>query len=505
MVGQLASPQPEFAHASSRQEEGAFMGTHGYDLTEIHRRVPPDAAFVFLKASQSVTGGPRYYREKLASARSRELVVGHYHFYSGNYPIDAQLANFADQADIRPGELITLYFEPDHDFHGGQSDVEYTEIKGEFLTRLKEAWPHNKVGLYARRDWWTRLDRDAGDFLWVADLSARPGRPRVDEPWLLHKYAGAEREHSFHSGPIDELRAFAAAPPLGLELASAVPPPSEWITLPGNGYVAAPAWQSGDDTRVTFRGVTVNVRTKRMLVEAEELLGFPFRLTQGSYNAGGVAASAGTHDGGGVADIAQSEPVIAGVLRACGFAAWQRFAHEGFAPHIHAVAVGDRDLSRSAAGQVEDFFAGLNGLAGKGRDTYRAVPLPLRPGSTPGAGPITPPPVVVTPSEDNEMFAPYDLNPNVTTIPLEPSFGGSMGWGALYFSFKVATGDNVNITAANVRIELQQDDGRWSLWEPNFTITSNDPRWWRKIEKGYCALRFYTNEPCRGYVTGRAT
>jgi hypothetical protein len=133
--------------------------------------------------------------------------------------------------------------------------------------------------------------------------------------------------------------------------------------------------ESGDDyKRIQFRGVKVNNRTKKMLEAAEKDFGKPFQLTQGSYNAGGVAASAGTHDGGGVVDISVGGMNPAAItkavtaLRKKNFAAWHRTPAQGFSPHIHAVAIGDKELAPGAAQQVKDYKAGKNGLAGGGKD-----------------------------------------------------------------------------------------------------------------------------------------
>src|SRR3954452_834984 len=59
-------------------------------------------------------------------------------------------------------------------------------------------------------------------------------------------------------------------------------------------------------SHVTYHGVTLNARTKAMLVAAEGIFGSSVSLTQGSYNPGGADASAGTHDGGGAMDISVS-------------------------------------------------------------------------------------------------------------------------------------------------------------------------------------------------------
>jgi SLT domain-containing protein/phage-related protein len=85
-------------------------------------------------------------------------------------------------------------------------------------------------------------------------------------------------------------------------------------------------------------------------------------VTQGSHNAGGVAASAGTHDGGGVVDLGTtSKDVLARLLQA-GFAAWTRGPEQGMSPHIHAVLINGKGLSPQAAAQVQDFLKGGDGL-----------------------------------------------------------------------------------------------------------------------------------------------
>ncbi len=142
-----------------------------------------------------------------------------------------------------------------------------------------------------------------------------------------------------------------------------------------------------DYRRVNFRGVTINVRTQQMILKAEEYarkMGgpTPFAMTQGSYHTG-VAASAGTHDHGGVVDIrtrglTKSQIAVrVKALRMAGFAAWSRGnGADSMTPHIHACAVGDRELASLAKSQVRDYFAGRNGLSGGGIDPDRAVGRP---------------------------------------------------------------------------------------------------------------------------------
>src|SRR5690606_21435164 len=122
-----------------------------------------------------------------------------------------------------------------------------------------------------------------------------------------------------------------------------------------------PPWIPGvSDAITSFGGFTVNQRTADMLNMAAAVAG-SFSLSQGSFSAG-VAASAGTHGGGGVVDIASGSNALVGALRAVGFAAWLRTPAEGFSTHIHAVALGDPTVSAGAAAQIQAYLAGRNGL-----------------------------------------------------------------------------------------------------------------------------------------------
>lgn len=118
----------------------------------------------------------------------------------------------------------------------------------------------------------------------------------------------------------------------------------------------------------------VNARTLAMLIEASRISGINFVITQGQ-NPGGVAASAGTHDGTGVVDLRVTGWTtvvctrVLTALRSVGFAAWIRLPTQGNWPkHCHAVAMGDPGLSPAARRQVTAYRNGLNGLANNGPD-----------------------------------------------------------------------------------------------------------------------------------------
>lgn len=101
-------------------------------------------------------------------------------------------------------------------------------------------------------------------------------------------------------------------------------------------------------------------------------------ITQGSYS-DNEPLSFGTHSGGGAVDLSvvrlpewvilweDLEPLIR-ALRVAGFAAWVRQPDElaPYSPiHIHAIAVGDPELSVAAEGQLTGefgYFRGYNGL-----------------------------------------------------------------------------------------------------------------------------------------------
>jgi hypothetical protein len=129
-----------------------------------------------------------------------------------------------------------------------------------------------------------------------------------------------------------------------------------WMTRVGLGY----HYSNGSE-------MVTNARTAAMLRRVEDRLGYQLTIAQGSYHVG-VAASAGTHDGGGCVDLAPFD--AANKVRACrleGFAAWHRLAIPNVWPeHIHAVAIGDPELASLARDQVVAYYHGYNGLGYKG-------------------------------------------------------------------------------------------------------------------------------------------
>jgi len=132
--------------------------------------------------------------------------------------------------------------------------------------------------------------------------------------------------------------------------------------------------------RVAWRGVTLNRRTAAMMEAAQRKIGRPFgSIPQGSYHSS-TSASAGTHDGGGAVDIYDPAPAqVQTAMRAVGFAAWVRPTLPGvWSTHVHAIAIGDVQMSSGAASQVRDYYAHRDGLASHAPDnTWHPQPIPV--------------------------------------------------------------------------------------------------------------------------------
>ena len=149
-------------------------------------------------------------------------------------------------------------------------------------------------------------------------------------------------------------------------------------------YEPAGCWQPPDDyTRVSINDYTLNTRTYAMLQQAALLYGGEIDVAgsaviQGSYSNDGLD-SLRAHLGGGAVDISvirpnsdyilysEIEPLIR-ALRTVGFAAWLREDDEmgfGSGIHIHAIAIGDNDLSPAAQEQLTGpagYLRGNDGL-----------------------------------------------------------------------------------------------------------------------------------------------
>lgn len=122
--------------------------------------------------------------------------------------------------------------------------------------------------------------------------------------------------------------------------------------------------------RTTVDGKTLNQRTADMLALWQFNCLEDFYVVQGSYNKGGVSASAGTHDGGGALDISvygmdlKTKKWVVKQGRLAGFMAYYRPPLPGvWNEHIHAGALGDPEASSGLQKQFVEYRAGQDALA----------------------------------------------------------------------------------------------------------------------------------------------
>lgn len=92
---------------------------------------------------------------------------------------------------------------------------------------------------------------------------------------------------------------------------------------------------------------------------------------------GFATASANTHKGGGVADLAQFTPQQLAVARQMGGVSSYRGAPAFSTPHAHLVLKGCPHLDPSAAAQVKEIEEGGDGLVGTAKDAGPRHPIPI--------------------------------------------------------------------------------------------------------------------------------
>ena len=146
-------------------------------------------------------------------------------------------------------------------------------------------------------------------------------------------------------------------------------------TPAGPGEVFAGSFEGKNPYDLTqWDGETVDYLTAAALEAAKREFGNEFRIMQGSHS-DEVAASGGTHHGGGVVDLSVPNGDWEGAvtaLRKIGFAAWVRnvdgYGQAGSGAHIHAVLMGNEELSPQAQIQVQSYLNNDDGLAGSRAD-----------------------------------------------------------------------------------------------------------------------------------------
>lgn len=215
--------------------------------------------------------------------------------------------------------------------------------------------------------------------------------------------------------------------------------------------------------RVTSRGVTTCDRCRDAfeggLYWLPEDMAAQVYLTQGSFTTG-VGASAGTHAGCGVVDVARFRRdgrewtwaelcQIAAALRHVGFAAWPRERIAGtWERHIHIVCIGCPDLAPAAANQVTAYKNGRDGLAGNAADTLTQAYRNVTWESFQAANP--------TFIEDHEMNSTQDARLNTVFADVQALKGDIAGIRTVLSNIQVTS----NAAYANSGTDLVEDRQR---------------------------------------------
>lgn len=170
---------------------------------------------------------------------------------------------------------------------------------------------------------------------------------------------------------------------------------------------------------VYFRGKKMDKKTASFLMEMEQELDYQLSLYQGCYS-GGVGASAGTHDRGGVIDLVAWDHVRkVKVARQLGAFAWFRPMLPGVWPeHIHFGIRNHGNLAEAARRQQQDYDAKppRNGLANHAVDpTWHPSP-PVTFIYPPPKEPVVPEATQVTKARDALAEAIHDLSVTITHL-----------------------------------------------------------------------------------------
>jgi lysozyme len=135
--------------------------------------------YVFVKATEGITGVDPDYARNVAAARAAGLVVGSYHFYETNDDPSAQFGNFRQHADVKPGDLPPVV---DIEVLASNSRPDLAGDLKSFLAQMEQAWGVRPI-LYSGVSFANEHLAGFGDYpLWVAEYTSAPV-PKVPTGW----------------------------------------------------------------------------------------------------------------------------------------------------------------------------------------------------------------------------------------------------------------------------------------------------------------------------------
>lgn len=325
---------------------------HGVDVSSHQPGWTPAAAdaYVFVKASEGTTYRNPYRAKQVAAARAKGLVVGWYAFVHPDHAKD-QAAYFVASLDLKPGDLLVCDWENTGDGHPSVADA------ATFIAEVKRLTPGHRVGLYCNQSDWLTTAVKPGDFLWIARYGDSLDAQVTG--WTFWQYSDR---------PIDQNRSrFTTAAQLKTWAAGAAPQPKPSAPVPST--TKEPTVKT---ERIPFRGgltcscvveslpwVELDMLMQGLIAESINCYQFGYRTD--------VAASAGTHSGGGNTDVGQFSDAQIRVWRKWGWTIQHRTKAQGFdMDHGHGWPLGCPHLSAGGRDQAAQWARRQNGLASHG-------------------------------------------------------------------------------------------------------------------------------------------
>lgn len=291
--------------------------------------------FVGIKSTEGTSYANPYRDEQETEARKAGLVVLWYHFLHPG-KIDAQVAYFANNTDIKPGDILVCDWEK-----VGTSNAD----KDDFIRKLKARFPKNRVILYCNTSWWTGVDKTGyvGDQLWIAYYSDDiRKRPPIQHSWLFWQWSQTPIDQNISAfTSVEELKAWAAgdATAVVIDRRAKVPFRGGWTC----GCVAT-----------SLPLVEADMIKRGLIKESIDIFQLGYRTN--------VAASAGTHAAGGNTDVDQWSAEQIEVWWEWGWNTQHRTEAQGFMNHGHGAPVGCPHLSPAGQDQMNDWRNGRDGL-----------------------------------------------------------------------------------------------------------------------------------------------
>lgn len=173
---------------------------------------------------------PQWYASEQAKIRASGAIFGAYLFWHPSVDNAAQVDNFKKRANFQPGDIGQL----DCEVTDGLDWATVNARKNDMLARLRAEFPHNRWLLYTYLDFFSHLDGNVGDGLWIADPNAPAGAPRVQH-WVIHQYASSGVDYDIANFPdAAALRAWANS-----LIPATAPIPEDYMIIQVNADKAA--------------------------------------------------------------------------------------------------------------------------------------------------------------------------------------------------------------------------------------------------------------------------